>query len=92
MDVHVDSSDEELQAQMAKEQDDAESLSESGDEEDSGEEMGELSDFKGNTEEVKLVLVVRTDLGMSKGTVSAAMRSYYFECSQQLWVDSICFK
>jgi hypothetical protein len=38
-------------------------------EEDSEEEGdgGELADFEGNTEEVKLVLVVRTDLGMTKG-------------------------
>jgi PTH2 family peptidyl-tRNA hydrolase len=38
-------------------------------EEDSEEEGdgGELADFEGNTEEIKLVLVVRTDLGMTKG-------------------------
>lgn len=35
--------------------------------EDSEEEEGELAMFEGNTEEVKLVLVVRTDLGMGKG-------------------------
>jgi PTH2 family peptidyl-tRNA hydrolase len=35
------------------------------DEED--EEGGTLANFEGNTEEVKLVLVVRTDLGMGKG-------------------------
>jgi hypothetical protein len=28
---------------------------------------GKLADFKGNTEECKMVLVVRTDLGMTKG-------------------------
>jgi PTH2 family peptidyl-tRNA hydrolase len=32
-----------------------------------GEEGGTLANFEGNTEEVKLVLVVRTDLGMGKG-------------------------
>lgn len=41
----------------------------SSDEEGSEEELvGDLSDFSDNTEEVKLVLVVRTDLGMGKGT------------------------
>lgn len=32
------------------------------------EAQGELSDFSGMNEECKLVLVVRTDLGMTKGT------------------------
>lgn len=32
------------------------------------EGQGELSDFSGMNEECKLVLVVRTDLGMTKGT------------------------
>ncbi|KAI9733693.1 MAG: hypothetical protein M1834_003296 [Cirrosporium novae-zelandiae] len=55
--VHADSSDED----------------ESGDEddEDEEEEQGELNEFKGNNEECKLVLVVRTDLGMSKGKIAA---------------------
>lgn len=51
--VHKDSSDEEEE----------ESEDESEDE-GNGEE---LADFKNNDEEVKLVLVVRTDLGMTKG-------------------------
>lgn len=38
---------------------------EEDDEEDDVE--GELATFEGNTDEVKLVLVVRTDLGMGKG-------------------------
>ncbi len=53
--VHADSSDD--QADDEEEEDD--------DEEGDGKE---LSDFKGSTEEVKLVLGVRTDLGMGKGT------------------------
>lgn len=31
------------------------------------DDLGELKTFPGNTEECKLVLVVRTDLGMTKG-------------------------
>lgn len=52
--VHLDSSDEEY------EEDDA------SDEEDEGN-GDELAHFKENAEEVKLVLVVRMDLGMTKG-------------------------
>lgn len=40
---------------------------ESGDEDDSLQDLGELKSFAGNNEECKLVLVVRTDLGMGKG-------------------------
>jgi hypothetical protein len=56
--VHADSSDEEA--------DDEEEEEEEEEEEDEGDGK-ELSDFKGSTEEVKLVLAVRTDLGMGKG-------------------------
>ena len=35
--------------------------------EDEDKEQGELKAFEGNKEECKLVLVVRTDLGMGKG-------------------------
>ena len=34
---------------------------------DSVQDLGELKSFPGNNEECKLVLVVRTDLGMGKG-------------------------
>lgn len=54
--VQYDSSDEELMKNLKGENAD-----------DSDEEQGELSSFGGNKEECKLVLVVRTDLGMSKG-------------------------
>ncbi|KAL1983425.1 hypothetical protein VTN96DRAFT_10331 [Rasamsonia emersonii] len=40
-------------------------------EEDEEDDAGELATFEGNTDEVKLVLVVRTDLGMSKGKIAA---------------------
>ncbi|MCJ1230356.1 hypothetical protein MMC12_007029 [Toensbergia leucococca] len=61
--VHPDSSDEELMK----------SLGEKGGEEDEDEEeeQGELKSFEGNKEECKLVLVVRTDLGMGKGKIAA---------------------
>ena len=39
----------------------------SGDEENSVQDLGELKTFPDNDEECKLVLVVRTDLGMTKG-------------------------
>ncbi|KAJ5702056.1 peptidyl-tRNA hydrolase 2 [Penicillium malachiteum] len=57
--VHRDSSDEEFEEE-----------SEAEDSEDVGNGE-ELADFKDNAEEVKLVLVVRTDLGMTKGKIAA---------------------
>lgn len=57
--VHRESSDEEY------ERDD----SEDDDTEDEGNGE-ELANFKDNIEEVKLVLVVRTDLGMTKGMLT----------------------
>lgn len=64
--VHPDSSDEELMKSLKGQVADSE---ESEEEEDEmfGEEQGELASFEGNREECKLVLVVRTDLGMGKG-------------------------
>lgn len=52
--VHKDSSDEEDEEEEEEE------------DSDEGEE-NELASFAGNTDEVKLVLVIRTDLGMTKG-------------------------
>ncbi|EFR03937.1 peptidyl-tRNA hydrolase 2 [Nannizzia gypsea CBS 118893] len=56
--------------------------------EDEDEDAGELATFEGNTDEVKLVLVVRTDLGMGKGKIAAqcshatlACYKYYFNKS-----------
>lgn len=49
----------------------------SGDEEDEDEDLqdlGELQTFPGNQEECKLVLVVRTDLGMGKGMLTCSYR------------------
>ena len=51
--------------------------SSSSDLEDSDEELlptpGEFSDFSSSNEECKLVLVVRTDLGMTKGSLASAV-------------------
>lgn len=58
MKVHADSSDEGEGGDDEEEEDTEE------EEEDEG---GELATFEGNVDEVKLVLVVRTDLGMGKG-------------------------
>ena len=56
--VHKDSSDEDYEDDEEEEEDSED------------EEQGELANFDDNEEEVKLVLVVRTDLGMTKGTSS----------------------
>lgn len=45
----------------------ADSSSSGSDSEGSAQDLGELQTFEGSTEECKLVLVVRTDLGMTKG-------------------------
>lgn len=72
--IHPDSSDEEVMNSLGRNpkskeikdsEDEGSSTSSDSSEED--EVMGELSTFAGNTEESKLVLVVRTDLGMGKG-------------------------
>ncbi|KAI9697290.1 MAG: hypothetical protein M1836_004854 [Candelina mexicana] len=44
---------------------------ESSDEEDAVQQPGEIKSFPSNNEECKLVLVVRTDLGMTKGKIAA---------------------
>lgn len=48
----------------------------------SEDEAGELQDFKDSTEECKLVLVVRTDLGMTKGRDPSLIRPFF--CLAQL--------
>lgn len=53
-----------------REKDEEEDEDDSDDEEDEEEEEednAELATFEGNSDEVKLILVVRTDLGMGKG-------------------------
>ena len=72
--IHPDSSDEELMTHLRsngeKEVKDTED-EESEDEELGQDQEGELKAFEGNREECKLVLVVRTDLGMGKGTLAS---------------------
>lgn len=76
--IHPDSSDEELMTHLqggkgkgedgrTKEVADSEDDGSSEDEDEDAVAVGDLSEFKGNTEECKLVLCVRTDLGMGKG-------------------------
>jgi peptidyl-tRNA hydrolase, PTH2 family len=68
--IHPDSSDEELMASLkAQEEEDEEDDDSSGDE---GPES-DLATFAENREECKMVLVVRTDLGMGKGMFFARM-------------------
>ncbi|KAK6429701.1 hypothetical protein LTR95_014151 [Oleoguttula sp. CCFEE 5521] len=43
----------------------------SSSDESEAQDLGELKTFPGNTEECKLVLVVRNDLGMTKGKIAA---------------------
>ncbi|MCJ1288619.1 hypothetical protein MMC34_000147 [Xylographa carneopallida] len=67
--VHPDSSDEELMESLRGQ---AQPAPEEEEDSDSDEEVqGELSSFADNKEECKLVLVVRTDLGMGKGKIAA---------------------
>jgi peptidyl-tRNA hydrolase, PTH2 family len=63
--IHPDSSDEEL---MAQQRAGAGAQAEESDSDDDGDEK-ELKSFANTAEDVKLVLAVRTDLGMGKGTI-----------------------
>ncbi|KAI9368348.1 peptidyl-tRNA hydrolase PTH2-domain-containing protein [Aspergillus egyptiacus] len=70
----------------------------SSDEEDEEEEEddeseeegdgGELASFEDNTDEVKLVLVVRTDLGMTKGKIAAQCSHATLACYKYLVAHS----
>ncbi|MCJ1280794.1 hypothetical protein MMC26_000111 [Xylographa opegraphella] len=64
--VHPDTSDEELMKSLQNEDADADSDADSD-----AQPQSELQSFDGNKEECKLVLVVRTDLGMGKGKIAA---------------------
>lgn len=72
--IHPDSSDEEVFKQIRGADlgiESEESSKDSSSEGEAGEDLGQkqegLNQFEGNREECKLVLVVRTDLGMGKG-------------------------
>ncbi|KAE8133367.1 PTH2-domain-containing protein [Aspergillus pseudotamarii] len=72
--VHRDSSDEEAEE-------------EESDSEDEGD-GSELANFDKSAEEVKLVLVVRTDLGMTKGKIAAQCSHATLACYKYLTVHS----
>ncbi|MCJ1408050.1 hypothetical protein MMC19_002123 [Ptychographa xylographoides] len=70
--VHPDSSDEELMKTLKGDDDaDLDSSSSSSSSDETDKPHGELKSFPDNKEECKLVLVVRTDLGMGKGKIAA---------------------
>ncbi|KAK5111986.1 hypothetical protein LTR62_004520 [Meristemomyces frigidus] len=56
----------------------------SGDEEDDVQDLGELKSFATSTEECKLVLVVRNDLGMTKGKIAAQCGHATLACYKTL--------
>ncbi|KAK4953288.1 hypothetical protein LTR10_008997 [Elasticomyces elasticus] len=56
----------------------------SPDEDDDVRDLGELKSFAGNTEECKLVLVVRKDLGMSPGKIGAQCGHATLACYKTL--------
>ncbi|KAL3475662.1 peptidyl-tRNA hydrolase PTH2-domain-containing protein [Aspergillus californicus] len=68
------------------EDDELDEKEESSDEEEG--DGGELANFEGNTEEVKLVLVVRTDLGMTKGKIAAQCSHATLACYKYLVAHS----
>lgn len=73
--LHPDSSDEEVMARLRRvrgkdgeEEEDGDGSEENDEESDDTDLVGHLAEFDGSDrEECKLVLVVRTDLGMGKG-------------------------
>jgi hypothetical protein len=74
--IHPDSSDEEL---MAQQRAGAGEQSEESESEEEGDGK-ELKTFTNSGEEVKLVLAVRTDLGMGKGTSCTAASTHGILC------------
>ncbi|EXJ81715.1 PTH2 family peptidyl-tRNA hydrolase [Capronia coronata CBS 617.96] len=77
--VHADSSDD----QADDEEDEEEEQEEEEDDEEDGDGK-ELNDFRNSTEEVKLVLAVRTDLGMGKGKIAAQCSHATLACYKYL--------
>lgn len=63
--------------------DDDSSSDEPDADDDDDQQAGDLQDFAGSKEECKLVLVVRTDLGMTKGKLAAPLRQ-----RQACWLRS----
>ncbi|KAI4088475.1 MAG: hypothetical protein LQ348_004304 [Seirophora lacunosa] len=89
--IHPDSSDEEAFKQIRgadlgieSEESSVDSSEDEKDEVDLGQKQGDLNTFKDNREECKLVLVVRTDLGMGKGKIAAQCSHATLACYRAL--------
>ncbi|KAL8939958.1 MAG: hypothetical protein Q9216_003064 [Gyalolechia sp. 2 TL-2023] len=89
--IHPDSSDEEVFKQIRGADlgiESEESSKDSSEEESEaallGQKQGDLNNFEGNKEECKLVLVVRTDLGMGKGKIAAQCSHATLACYRAL--------
>ncbi|KAL8914714.1 MAG: hypothetical protein Q9171_000727 [Xanthocarpia ochracea] len=90
--IHPDSSDEEVFKQIRgadlgiESQESSEDTS--SDEPEAGDQLGQkqegLNQFEENREECKLVLVVRTDLGMGKGKIAAQCSHATLACYRAL--------
>ncbi|KAL9015806.1 MAG: hypothetical protein Q9185_006820 [Variospora sp. 1 TL-2023] len=89
--IHPDSSDEEAFKQIRgadlgieSEESSADSSDDKEEEVELGQNQGDLNMFQGNREECKLVLVVRTDLGMGKGKIAAQCSHATLACYRAL--------
>ncbi|KAL8783472.1 MAG: hypothetical protein Q9213_004609 [Squamulea squamosa] len=90
--IHPDSSDEEVFKKIRgadlgieSEESSKDSSSDEGEDKDElGQKQEGLNQFEGNREECKLVLVVRTDLGMGKGKVAAQCSHATLACYRAL--------
>ncbi|KAL8936166.1 MAG: hypothetical protein Q9211_004317 [Gyalolechia sp. 1 TL-2023] len=89
--IHPDSSDEEVFKQIRGADlgiESEESSKNSSEDEEAevalGQKQGDLKNFEGNKEECKLVLVVRTDLGMGKGKIAAQCSHATLNCYRAL--------
>ncbi|KAL8697442.1 MAG: hypothetical protein Q9201_007126 [Fulgogasparrea decipioides] len=88
--IHPDSSDEEVFRKIrgadlgiSSEESSKDSSSDDGGA-DLGQKQRELNTFDGNKEECKLVLVVRSDLGMGKGKIAAQCSHATLACYRAL--------
>ncbi|KAL8683540.1 MAG: hypothetical protein Q9186_000452 [Xanthomendoza sp. 1 TL-2023] len=90
--IHPDSSDEEVFKQIRGAdlgiESEESSKDSSSEEAEDGSQLGQkqegLKQFEGNREECKLVLVVRTDLGMGKGKIAAQCSHATLACYRAL--------
>ncbi|KAI4228895.1 MAG: hypothetical protein L6R36_001313 [Xanthoria steineri] len=88
--IHPDSSDEEVFKQIRgadlgiESEESSEDSSSDEAEVELGQKQEGLNQFEGNKEECKLVLVVRTDLGMGKGKIAAQCSHATLACYRAL--------